>query len=141
MNNIGKKQSSLDKLLDEITPEEQERTDAKMLLAAKIADAMEAKGWNNKMLMEAMGKKNPSQITKWLSGTHNFTTETLIDLGRVLDTNFLNLMKEETTNQRYSIIVPIKSIGLAESKNIYHSKQNVRHEETLTFYYNGHGKD
>lgn len=57
MNNIGKKQSSLDKLLDEITPEEQERTDAKMLLAAKIADAMEAKGWNNKMLMEAMGKK------------------------------------------------------------------------------------
>jgi hypothetical protein len=84
-------ESPLDKILLEITPEEQARTDAKMQLAAKIADAMEVKGWNNKMLMEAMGKKNPSEISRWLSGTHNFTTDTLIDLGRVLNTDFINL--------------------------------------------------
>ena len=35
--------SSLDRLLQEITPEEQEKTNAKMLLAAKIADAMAAR--------------------------------------------------------------------------------------------------
>lgn len=97
--------SSLDRLLQEITPEEQEKTNAKMLLAAKIADAMAAKGWNNKMLMDAMGKKNASEITRWLSGTHNFTMDTLIDLGRVLDTNFLNLEEKELTVQQFNISV------------------------------------
>jgi len=35
----------IDELLDTITPEEQAKTDAKILLATKIADAMKAKGW------------------------------------------------------------------------------------------------
>ena len=52
-----KKQSPLDELLSEITPEEQEKTDVKMQLAAKISDTMAAIGWNNKMLMKALGKK------------------------------------------------------------------------------------
>src|SRR5690554_4830518 len=83
--------SSLDRLLQEITPEEQEKTNAKMLLAAKIADAMAAKGWNNKMLMDAMGKKNASEITRWLSGTHNFTSDLLSDLSFVLGIDLLNV--------------------------------------------------
>ena len=82
--------SSLENLLEEITPEQQARTDNKMMLAASIADAMEAKGWNNIQLMEALGKKDPSEITRWLSGTHNFTADTLSDIGRVLNRNFFN---------------------------------------------------
>ncbi|HCC85629.1 MAG: Uncharacterized protein XD81_0793 [Bacteroidetes bacterium 38_7] len=98
--------SSLEKILEEITPEQQARTDAKMLLAARIADAMEAKGWNNKMLMEALGKKNPSEITRWLSGTHNFTVDTLTDLGRVLERDFINLSAEkEQPVQQFNISV------------------------------------
>lgn len=92
---IPNNKSSLEKILEEITPEQQARTDVKMLLAARIADAMEAKGWNNKMLMEALGKKNPSEITRWLSGTHNFTVDTLADLGRVLERDFINLSPEK----------------------------------------------
>ena len=100
-----KKQSPLDELLSEITPEEQGKTDVKMQLAAKISDAMAAKGWNNKMLMKAMGKKNPSEITRWLSGTHNFTVETLIDLERVLEINFLDTQPEKKTTHQYVISV------------------------------------
>lgn len=81
---------SLENLLEEITPEQQARTDNKMMLAASIAYAMEAKGWNNIQLMEALGKKDPSEITRWLSGTHNFTADTLSDIGRVLNRNFFN---------------------------------------------------
>lgn len=82
---------ALNGLLLEITPEEQARTDAKMLLAAKIADAMHAKGWNKTRLMREMGKSNPSEITRWLSGTQNFTVDTLVDLERVLDIKLLDL--------------------------------------------------
>ena len=83
--------STLDKLLDEITPLEQEMTDAKMLLAVRIADAMEARNWKNKDLLKAVGRDNPSVITKWLSGTHNFTTETLVEIGNALGISLLNL--------------------------------------------------
>ena len=57
-------------------PAEFEKTQRNMLLSALIDDALKAKGWNKKQLAEAM-HKNPSEVTKWLSGTHNFTLETL----------------------------------------------------------------
>lgn len=53
-----------------------DKTKRNMLLALLIDDALKAKGWNKKQLAEAM-HKNPSEVTKWLSGTHNFTLETL----------------------------------------------------------------
>lgn len=66
-------------LLKEISSKEQERTDNKMLLAAKIDEARKAKGWSQTKFAEEMGKQ-PSEISKWLSGTHNFTVDTLWDI-------------------------------------------------------------
>ena len=57
-------------------PAEFEKTKRNMLLSMLIDDALVAKGWNKKQLAEVM-HKNPSEVTKWLSGTHNFTLETL----------------------------------------------------------------
>jgi len=45
--------------------------------------------------MHAMGKSNPSEVTRWLSGTHNFTIDTLTDLGIALDVDLLNLQDDE----------------------------------------------
>ena len=108
----SKKNNVIDELLGTITPVEQAKTDAKMLLAAKIADAMKAKGWKNKDLLQAMGKKNPSEITKWLSGTHNFTVETLVELESVLNEKLLNLNDpKEVTVARYHFLVKGQSAG------------------------------
>lgn len=91
-NNMETKTDNLlDELLASITPLEQSKVDTRMLLAAKIADGMKAKGWKNKDLLEAVGKENPSVITKWLSGTHNFTADTLVELEDALDIKLLNL--------------------------------------------------
>ena len=99
---------ALNSLLSKITPEEQAKTDAKMLIAVKIADAMQAKGWNKTRLMKEIGKSNPSEITRWLSGTQNFTVDTLVDLERVLEIKLLQLTDEqsaEKTIQQYRIEV------------------------------------
>ena len=96
---------ALDRALDEITSLEQEKTDAKMMLAVRIADAMEAKHWKNKDLLVAVGKDNPSVITKWLSGTHNFTTETLVEIGNALGISLLNL--EEKRSEIQVIYYPL----------------------------------
>jgi len=85
----------IDDLLDSIDPIDQEKVDAKMLLAAKVADAMKVKKWKNKDLLKAVGKDNPSIITKWLSGTHNFTVDTLIELQHALNIKLLALGEKE----------------------------------------------
>ena len=59
-----------------------------MLLAARIDDGIKTKCWKKKDFANAMGK-TPSEITKWLSGTHNFTSDTLFDIERVLNINLL----------------------------------------------------
>ncbi len=61
-----------------------DKTKRNMLLAVLIDDALKAKGWNKKQLAEVM-HKSPSEVTKWLSGTHNFTLETLYLIESYLD--------------------------------------------------------
>ena len=90
MAHSKKTQSIFDRIEASIPKEDFEKSESRMKIAAKIADAMKAKGWNNNDLMEAMGRKNPSQISKWLSGTHNFTHDLLVEIGLVLDIKLLD---------------------------------------------------
>ena len=92
----------LDNLLAKITPEEQARTDRKMRIAAIIDDAIKSKGWGKKQFAEKMGRK-PSEITKWLSGTQNFTVDTLVDIEQVLGIKLLNL-----TEKRNKRPIPVR---------------------------------
>lgn len=45
-------------------------------IANKIYALMQQRGLTKKQFADALGKK-PSEITKWLSGQHNFTIRTL----------------------------------------------------------------
>jgi transcriptional regulator with XRE-family HTH domain len=98
--------SALDSLLDEITPIEQAKTDAKMKIALLIEEAMQAKNLKNKDLLAAIGKENPSVISKWLSGTHNFTIDTLVELECALDISLINTNKKvNETIVKYHFVV------------------------------------
>ncbi|MBJ2172921.1 helix-turn-helix transcriptional regulator [Aureibaculum sp. A20] len=87
----------LDDILEEISPVEMKKTEQRMLNAESIRKAMDAKGWNNNRLLEALNMKSPSIITKWLSGTHNFTQDTLVEIGVVLDVNFFAIKEQNIT--------------------------------------------
>ena len=60
------------------------RTEKNMLLALRILKAMQTKKLNRIKFAEEMGV-HPSVVTKWLSGTHHFTTETLFDIEEKLN--------------------------------------------------------
>lgn len=45
-------------------------------IAKRIDSMMTERGLSKKQLAEALGKR-PSEITKWLSGQHNFTISTI----------------------------------------------------------------
>lgn len=91
----------LDNLLAQITPEEQARTDRKMRIASIIADALAAKGMAKKQFAQKVGRK-PSEITKWLSGMHNFTLDTLIDIEQVLN---IKLITDKRKTQAQSHVL------------------------------------
>ena len=91
--------SLINELLAETSPRERQRVHDRMMLAVRIADTLVEKGWTQKQLANAMGKR-PSEISKWLSGTHNFTMDTLSDLSVVLGTKFLCVKEEVTATKR-----------------------------------------
>ena len=80
----------IENLMNEISPEKQKKIKRKMMLAVRIADALKEKGMKKKDLARLMNKQ-PSEITKWLSGTHNFTAETLWEIGDVLGIKLIDL--------------------------------------------------
>ena len=79
----------LSELIQNISKEELEKTESKMRLALKIAEAIKAKGYNKGEFAKKLNKNN-SEISKWLSGTHNFTHDTLILLENELDIALVN---------------------------------------------------
>jgi|GEM_PF-948061 transcriptional regulator with XRE-family HTH domain len=97
-------------LQSKISAEQQEETNYKMKLAAKIYQAMKARGMNQTQFAVAMGERQVSLISRWLSGTHNFTIGTLIAVQRVLD---ITLLDVETTKSQ-----PVVQIKLSVSSPI-----------------------
>lgn len=80
----------IDEILNQVTPEQQEDTDYKMKMAAKISAALHRKEWSQTQLAAAMDKQ-VSVISKWLSGTHNFTMDTLIAIQSILGIQLLDV--------------------------------------------------
>ena len=89
------KNSAISRILNRIDPIEKAKTSTKMNIAAMIDDAMIAKGWSKKDLMKKMGKKNQSEITRWLSGTQNFTVDKLVELSILLDIKLVAMYEEK----------------------------------------------
>ena len=99
--------SKLQQLLDEVTPLEMEKTKNKMLLAARIEDLMTAKGWSKSQFAEKVGK-NPSEITKWLSGTQNFTVDVLTEIASTLGVEIASLYGKQQSPVIYRSKIVVK---------------------------------
>lgn len=123
----------LDDLLDEISQEEQEITDKKMLLAARIDDAIKSKKWKRKDFAKAMNKQ-ASEISKWLSGTHNFNTDTLFSIERVLGVKLINLpesLQEQVLCFNFNVSQKVEQINEFSFSNIFDDNLNIYSKNLL----------
>ena len=73
---MKKAKTSLRELLGDITPEERAEARLSFQISNRLDFLMQEKGLSKKQLADAIGKR-PSEITRWLSGEHNFTISTL----------------------------------------------------------------
>lgn len=93
---------------------EANRTKTSMLLAAKISSVLKEQGIGKSQFAVMLDKK-ASVISKWLSGTHNFTSDTLTDIGSVLNIDLFKLENERgivTANLKpYSTTFIVRPVG------------------------------
>lgn len=67
----------------------------RMRIAIQIAEAMEERHISKKELAKMMGRQ-PSEITKWLSGDQNFTSDTLAELSYYLNAKITGEVPESS---------------------------------------------
>lgn len=89
-----------------------------MNLALNLAEYMKVKGFNNTTFAEAT-KKNISEITRWLSGTHNFTIDTLTEICHAFDVSMEKLFRFEklSTTQIKTATITIRTPVIHDEKN------------------------
>lgn len=63
-------------MVSQVPPEIKKEIDLSFAISNKIVSLMQERGLSKKQLAEQLGKR-PSEITRWLSGQHNFTVSTL----------------------------------------------------------------
>ena len=59
-------------------------------IAGKIAAKLSEQGLTQKMFAKKMGKTD-AEVSRWLSGTHNFTLRTISKISAVLNTNMIDV--------------------------------------------------
>ena len=93
----GKPSKVIADILAQIDEKELARIRRRMMLAAKIEEAMKRKGYNQRRFAKMMGK-SPTVISEWLSGDRNFTIDTLTDIEEVLGVQLLDVTIMTTVN-------------------------------------------
>ena len=102
MKTVNKRKATgvLGRMISEVDPVKLAKTRNRMIVAAKIADAMKAKNLNQKQFAKLMGRTE-SEISDWLSGDRNFTIDTLFDIGQALGISFLSESIQYSTSDVY----------------------------------------
>ncbi len=90
-------------------------------IAVRISDLIAKKGITQKSLAESLGKK-PSEISRWLSGDHNFTLRSLAKLEAELGEMIINVPKRQ----------PFRAMkGEQISMTVYSNLRNVKNSNFL----------
>lgn len=88
--------SGLQEILSELPLDLQIRTRLSFGIAGRIELLMRERGLTKKQFAEALGR-NPSEITKWLSGEHNFTISSLSMLSAFFGKPIIEIPSNEKT--------------------------------------------
>ncbi len=84
-------------IFNEIPKEKEKYIKISMDLAAQIKKYLDDAGMSQKDLADKLGKKE-SEISKWLSGTHNFTVRTLAKIETVFDKDLFKIPLDMNKN-------------------------------------------
>lgn len=126
-----KKNSLFDQCVANVAPEVMEEVSLNVDIANRIYDLLKEKKMTQREFAALMGKRE-SEISRWLTGSHGFTTTTLAKIAAVLGEPVVMVKKDP---QVQYVFVPIQNyITLSERfGGTYVNKEN---SECLMAYLN-----
>ena len=71
-----------------LTPDIQKQVDMQVMIANRIYDLLEEKGLSQKDLAQRLGKTE-AEVSRWLSGTQNFTMASLAKIAVALNDDII----------------------------------------------------
>ena len=87
MKNIKNKYREM---VSQVPPEIKEEIDLSFAISNKIDSLMQERGLSKKQFADQIGKR-PSEITRWLSGQHNFTISSLVMLSEFFGKSIISV--------------------------------------------------
>ena len=84
----------MDEIRSTISPETKMQMELSVAIANRIYDILEKKGMTQKDFARLMGKTE-TEVSRWLSGTHNMTLATLCKISIALGENILSAVDIE----------------------------------------------
>ena len=85
--------------INNVKPESEAFIKMSIDISKRIQELMEAKGMKQNELAEALGK-SPSEVSKWLSGMHNFTLKSIGKLEVILGAPILVKATDHPINEK-----------------------------------------
>ena len=82
-----------------MSPEMKRQMELSVKIANRIYEIMEEKGLSQKDLATLLGKTE-TEVSRWLSGTHNMTMATIAKISEALDTDIIRI----TTSRRKKVL-------------------------------------
>ena len=82
--------STFEKMVAQVPAEIKKEVDLSFAIAKRLDSLISKRGLSKKEFAEAIGKR-PSEVTKWLSGQHNFTIRTLAMLSAFFDESMITI--------------------------------------------------
>ena len=92
-----KKNLIFDRIISDVEPELKKEVSLNIRIANRISDLLKEKHISQREFAVKMNKKE-SEISRWLTGAHGFTTTTLAKMESVLGEPIITVTKKENTN-------------------------------------------
>ena len=86
--------SAFKEMLSDVSAEIKAEVNLSFAIAERLESLIKEKGLSKKEFAEAIGKR-PSEVTKWLSGQHNFTLRTLAMLSTFFGENLVEVKRNK----------------------------------------------
>ena len=84
----------MDEIRSTITPEIKLQMEMSVAIANRIYDILEDRGMSQKDLAKRLGKTE-TEVSRWLSGTHNLTLATICKISTALEADVVKVAKRE----------------------------------------------
>jgi transcriptional regulator with XRE-family HTH domain len=84
----------MDEIRSTISPEMKMQMEMSVAIANRIYEILEARGMTQKDLARKLGKSE-TEVSRWLSGTHNLTMATICKISAALDADVVKVANFE----------------------------------------------